>query len=176
MASNDEKGVFKWRVENETGTNSKEGSTSDVGCGVREKVDNTRSDTFVCLCGLYMLVQRGIQESIYGNLNKLTLKSMWNNYEFDFAVKNSIGSSRGIVAMWYVNYFSRSASWEGEGYLAVLGNWLNITIRCLFIIVYAPQDQRRKRKLWYDLDHLISAHNSFTIVLGDFNEVRSADE
>ncbi|GJW71086.1 RNA-directed DNA polymerase, eukaryota, reverse transcriptase zinc-binding domain protein, partial [Tanacetum coccineum] len=75
-----------------------------------------------------------------------------------------------------VTYFSRSTSWEGEGYLALLGNWLHIPIPCLFIIVYAPQDQWRKRKLWNDLDQLISAHNSFTIVLGDFNEVRSPEE
>ncbi|GKB11089.1 cytochrome P450, partial [Tanacetum coccineum] len=44
-----------------------------------------------------------------------TLKSMWNNSEFDFAIKNSVGNSEGIVAMWDETYFSRSASWEGEG-------------------------------------------------------------
>ncbi|GJU10200.1 RNA-directed DNA polymerase, eukaryota [Tanacetum coccineum] len=33
-----------------------------------------------------------------------------------------------------------------------------------------------KDKLWYDLTTIISDHNSFSIVLGDFNEVRTASE
>ncbi|GJZ80757.1 cytochrome P450, partial [Tanacetum coccineum] len=41
---------------------------------------------------------------------------------------------------------------------------------------YAPQDQRRKRKLWKDITQLISIHNTLTILLGDFNEVRNVDE
>nr|GFA06055.1 cytochrome P450 [Tanacetum cinerariifolium] len=41
---------------------------------------------------------------------------------------------------------------------------------------YAPQEQRRKRKLWKDITQLFSIHNTLTIVLGDFNEVRNVDE
>nr|GEW61578.1 cytochrome P450 [Tanacetum cinerariifolium] len=51
---------------------------------------------------------------------------------------------------------------------------INIESPFLMIVVYAPQDQRRKDKLWYDLTTIILDHNSLSIVLGDFNEVRTA--
>nr|GEU83518.1 cytochrome P450 [Tanacetum cinerariifolium] len=84
----------------------------------------------------------GIQETMSGDLNKFTLKSMWNNSEFDFAIKYSVGNSGGIVAMWDVTYFSRLASWQGEGYLALLGNWLNIAIPCDFNEVRSAEERK----------------------------------
>ncbi|GKC51382.1 hypothetical protein Tco_1074127, partial [Tanacetum coccineum] len=59
--------------------------------------------------------QNDIQNIFTNETMSGDLKSMWNNSEFDFAIKNSVGNSEGIVAMWDVTYFSRSASWEGEG-------------------------------------------------------------
>ncbi|PWA49263.1 cytochrome P450 [Artemisia annua] len=44
------------------------------------------------------------------------------------------------------------------------------------VVVYAPQDQSNKIKLWNDLTTIIQNHNSLSIVLGDFNEVRSSAE
>lgn len=44
------------------------------------------------------------------------------------------------------------------------------------IIVYAPQDINKKKLLWNEITFIIIAANTFTIVLGDFNEVRSAEE
>ncbi|GJX94347.1 cytochrome P450, partial [Tanacetum coccineum] len=52
----------------------------------------------------------------------------------------------------------------------------NKDIQNILAKVYAPQDQRRKRKLWKDITQLISIHNTLTILLGDFNEVRNVDE
>ncbi|GKF25673.1 cytochrome P450, partial [Tanacetum coccineum] len=111
-----------------------------------------------------------------GDMNRLVLKSMWINSQFENVVKNSEGNSGGIVAIWDNTLFTLSSSLEGDGFLAIVGNWYNINIHCLIIIVYAPQDQRRKRKLWKDITQLILIHNNLTIVLGDFNEVRNVDE
>lgn len=44
------------------------------------------------------------------------------------------------------------------------------------IIVYAPQEPRKKRKLWKDLSNILDSHDQLSIVLGDFNEVRSTNE
>ncbi|GKA47256.1 putative RNA-directed DNA polymerase, eukaryota, reverse transcriptase zinc-binding domain protein [Tanacetum coccineum] len=111
-----------------------------------------------------------------GDMNRLVLKSMWKNSQFDYVVKNSDENSRGIVAIWDNTLFTLSSSLGGDGFLAIVGNWYNINIPCLFIIVYAPQDQRHKRKLWKDITQLISIHNTLTILPGDFNEVWNVDE
>ncbi|GJW18810.1 cytochrome P450 [Tanacetum coccineum] len=146
-------------------TNSKEGSTSNVSCGVRHKEDNIHSDTFVCLCGSIC----SCNEVSRSNNDMPELSSHSNEIDNTIVVGDAIGFGMTGKQNDMQNIFTNAVRLHGKvkGYLALLGNWLHIPIPCLFIIVYAPQDQRRKRKLWNDLDQSISAHNSFTIVLGD---------
>ncbi|GJW40621.1 cytochrome P450 [Tanacetum coccineum] len=118
----------------------------------------------------------GIQETMTGKLCNFDIQSMWHNSCFDFVYKKSEGKSGGIVAIWDTNFFSLSTRLEGDGYLALLGNWKNIREVCLLIIVYAPQDQRKKKKLWLDVTRIVVNHDSLSIVLGDFNEVRNESE
>ncbi|GJV36273.1 cytochrome P450 [Tanacetum coccineum] len=61
---------------------------------------------------------------------------------------------------------------EGEGYLAILGNWRNMDQPCLMVVVYAPQDYHDKKTLWNNLTRLLENQNNFSILIGDFNEVR----
>ncbi|GKD86312.1 putative RNA-directed DNA polymerase, partial [Tanacetum coccineum] len=101
---------------------------------------------------------------------------MWNNSQFDFSVKKPDGKSGGIVAIWDISYFTLSDTLSGDGFLALIGRWRNVNIPCIFVVVYAPQEQRLKKELWLKLSRLILNNNTLTIVLGDFNEVRSQTE
>ncbi|GJW45030.1 cytochrome P450, partial [Tanacetum coccineum] len=58
-----------------------------------------------------------------GDMNRLVLKSMWINSQFENVVKNSEGNSGGIVAIWDNTLFTLSSSLEGDGFLAIVGNW-----------------------------------------------------
>ncbi|GJZ85908.1 cytochrome P450 [Tanacetum coccineum] len=109
-------------------------------------------------------------------LDRFTIRSMWNNSHFDFVGKSSNEKSGGIVAIWDTSVFTLLNSLDGEGFLALQGRWKNISISCLIIVVYAPQDQKKKKKLWSELSRLILSHNSLPVVMGDFNEVRYANE
>ncbi|GJV36339.1 hypothetical protein Tco_1408816 [Tanacetum coccineum] len=84
-------------------------------------------------------------------------RSIWNNSYFDFVGKKSNGNSGGIAAIWDTSCFSLTTSVEGDGFIAIVGNWCNINIPCLLIVVYAP-------------------HNTLSIVFGDFNKVRNSTE
>ncbi|GKE24464.1 cytochrome P450, partial [Tanacetum coccineum] len=117
-----------------------------------------------------------LQETMTGEVDRFIIQSLWSNSLFDFDFKKAMGKSRGIVAVWDISCFTLVSTWEGDGYLALLGNWVNIDIPCLFIIVYAPQEQRLKRKLWLELTELILNHNTLSVILGDFNEVRAEFE
>lgn len=65
---------------------------------------------------------------------------------------------------------------DGDGYVAILGKWLEIDTYCLMIVVYAPQDHNKKDILWRELTNIINLSNTLSIVLGDFNEVRTGSE
>ncbi|GJW56442.1 putative ribonuclease H-like domain-containing protein, partial [Tanacetum coccineum] len=74
------------------------------------------------------------------------------------------------------SWFTVTESKKWDGYPAVLGNCCNIDSQCLMVIVYSPQGLRDKEMLWNDLTRLIDNPNDFSIILGDFNEVRSETE
>ncbi|GJX66823.1 RNA-directed DNA polymerase, eukaryota, reverse transcriptase zinc-binding domain protein [Tanacetum coccineum] len=46
----------------------------------------------------------------------------------------------------------------------------------MWIVVYAPQDLAGKIILWSSLDHLVDNWDGILVTMGDFNEVRAAEE
>nr|GEW41213.1 RNA-directed DNA polymerase, eukaryota [Tanacetum cinerariifolium] len=56
------------------------------------------------------------------------------------------------------------------------GDWIPNAKRYLIISVYAPQEFSKKRMLWSYLNHVIDSWSGETILMGDFNEVRSKEE
>ncbi|GJW91868.1 RNA-directed DNA polymerase, eukaryota [Tanacetum coccineum] len=61
---------------------------------------------------------------------------------------------------------------DDEGFLVLIGTWRSLEAPCLLVVVYAPQDHHEKQILWDNLSQLIANYNNFSILLGDFNEVR----
>ncbi|GJU73334.1 cytochrome P450 [Tanacetum coccineum] len=118
----------------------------------------------------------GLQETMSEEISNITVKSLWGNPFFDFATKPSNGKSGGILAIWDKRKFTPISSSIGDGFLAVLGWWQSVEVPCLFVVVYAPQNQRKKRKLWTDIESIIASHDTISIIMGDFNEVRNVAE
>nr|GEW67466.1 RNA-directed DNA polymerase, eukaryota [Tanacetum cinerariifolium] len=54
--------------------------------------------------------------------------------------------------------------------------WISNNSKVLIVVIYAPQSLSHKRVLWDYILSLIARWNGETIVIGDFNEVRSIDE
>jgi hypothetical protein len=128
------------------------------------------------LCSEHKVNFLGIQETMTGKLNRYVVQSMWNNSPFEFTHKHSYGKSGGILAVWDTTFFTMIDTMEGEGYLAILGKWRNLDQPCLMVVVYAPQDYHDKKALWDNLTRLLENHNNFSILIGDFNEVRYESE
>ncbi|GKE83826.1 RNA-directed DNA polymerase, eukaryota, partial [Tanacetum coccineum] len=61
-------------------------------------------------------------------------------------------------------------------FLAIMGTWTPTSTKLLVISVYAPQELSEKRELWGYLCSLIDRWDGETVVLGDFNEVRTEQE
>jgi hypothetical protein len=118
----------------------------------------------------------GIQESKYNKDDLSLIHSLWGNQSCDFAIKKADGNSGGIIAIWNTTMFKNHNVIEGDGYLAIYGEWIHFKTVCLMIVVYAPQEMGKKCSLWNTLNTLIIRFNTPTVVLGDFNEVRDESE
>ena len=119
------------------------------------------------LCNDQKVTFLGLQETMTGTFDRFTVQSLWNNTPFEFVYNESNGKSGGILAVWDTTHFSVTDSLKGDGYLALHGRLRNIDPSFLIVVVYAPQDNRDKIKLWNKLASLIENHNSFSILLGD---------
>ncbi|GJZ32761.1 RNA-directed DNA polymerase, eukaryota, reverse transcriptase zinc-binding domain protein [Tanacetum coccineum] len=118
----------------------------------------------------------GVQETLMTQVKLFHLKSMWGNYQFDFACSTAQGHSGGIVLLWDTAVFIKSNIHCGVNYVIVEGIWSGIIDICYFINVYALQDVEARKQLWEDITRYLSDKSGHFILFGDFNEVRFESE
>nr|GEY00804.1 RNA-directed DNA polymerase, eukaryota [Tanacetum cinerariifolium] len=109
------------------------------------------------------------------SIDLFSIKAMWGNLTFDYAISPSVGNSRGILCVWDPNLFIKEHVSSSDYFLAGMGTWTPSS-KLLVISVYAPQELTEKRVLLDYLCSLIDRWEGETIILGDFNEVRSNHE
>nr|GEW11214.1 RNA-directed DNA polymerase, eukaryota [Tanacetum cinerariifolium] len=63
-----------------------------------------------------------------------------------------------------------------DNYVVVEGLWIPTGSRLMWIAVYAPQNNSSKITLWSSLTNHIANWNGSSVIMGDFNEVRVAEE
>ncbi|GJU33149.1 RNA-directed DNA polymerase, eukaryota [Tanacetum coccineum] len=105
-------------------------------------------------------------------------------YKMDGCLKdleNIIGNhgdsnSGGILCIWEASVFKKEFVTISDNFVAIYGSWCSNNSKLLIVVVYAPQSSACKRLLWEYISSLITRWNGETIVMGDFNVVRSTDE
>ncbi|GJT77711.1 RNA-directed DNA polymerase, eukaryota [Tanacetum coccineum] len=102
--------------------------------------------------------------------------ALWGNLTFDHAASPSVGNSGGILCVWDRNLFIKEHVSSSDYFLAIMGTWTPSSTKLLVISVYAPQELTEKRDLWDYLCSLIDRWDGETVILGDFNEVRTNHE
>ncbi|GKB04452.1 RNA-directed DNA polymerase, eukaryota, partial [Tanacetum coccineum] len=106
----------------------------------------------------------------------MDVKFLWGNSNYDFACSDSLGNSGGILCVWEASIFRKDNVTISDNFIAIYGTWLPTNSKILFVVVYAPQHGSRKRMLWDYISTILGRWNGESIVMGDFNEVRSSDE
>ncbi|GKC50994.1 RNA-directed DNA polymerase, eukaryota, partial [Tanacetum coccineum] len=117
-----------------------------------------------------------IQETKMLTVSHMDVKFMWGNSNYDFVCSDSLGNSGGILCIWEASIFKKDYVTISDNFIAIYGTWLPSNSKILFIVVYAPQQATYKRCLWDYLSTIIGRWNGESIVMGDFNEVRTSDE
>nr|GEX85975.1 RNA-directed DNA polymerase, eukaryota [Tanacetum cinerariifolium] len=92
------------------------------------------------------------------------------------AMGEAVGNSGGILCVGEAKVFKKDYATISDNFVAIYGTWLPSNSKILFVAIYAPQQASCKRVLWEYVSTLIGRWNGETIILGDFNEVRSIDE
>ncbi|GKD47907.1 RNA-directed DNA polymerase, eukaryota [Tanacetum coccineum] len=95
---------------------------------------------------------------------------------FDHVVGSSVGCSGGILCMWNPNMFVKEQVSTCDYFVALMGTWAPTSFKLLIISVYAPQELNERRDLWDYLRTIIDRWEGDTVIMGDFNEVRSEHE
>ncbi|GJY67133.1 RNA-directed DNA polymerase, eukaryota [Tanacetum coccineum] len=117
-----------------------------------------------------------IQETKMQKIDLFSIKALWGNFCFDYALCSSIGFSGGILCVWDPRLFVKDNVTVSDSFLAVSGTWVPSSTKLLIISVYAPQELSDRKMLWDYFHHLIDSWDGECVILGDFNEVRSEHE
>nr|GEW96418.1 RNA-directed DNA polymerase, eukaryota [Tanacetum cinerariifolium] len=91
-------------------------------------------------------------------------------------IEASLGASGGILCIWEATIFKKDNVTISNNFIAIYETWLPNNSKILFIVVYAPQQTSSKRIMWDYISALLGRWNRDSIIMGDFNEVRSIDE
>nr|GEX63552.1 RNA-directed DNA polymerase, eukaryota [Tanacetum cinerariifolium] len=75
-----------------------------------------------------------------------------------------------------VTIFKKDYVTVSDKFIVIYGTWIPNNSKVLIVVIYAPQSLSHKRVLWDYISSLIARWNGETVVMGDFNEVRSIDE
>nr|GEW32371.1 RNA-directed DNA polymerase, eukaryota, reverse transcriptase zinc-binding domain protein [Tanacetum cinerariifolium] len=89
---------------------------------------------------------------------------------------DSLGNSGGILCIWEATIFKKENVTISDNFIVIYDSWLPNNAKILFIAVYAPQQASSKSILWDYISVLLNCLNCKTIVMGDFNEVRSSEK
>ncbi|GJQ94396.1 RNA-directed DNA polymerase, eukaryota [Tanacetum coccineum] len=128
------------------------------------------------LCSKHKINFLALQETKMEYVDLFTIKRCWGNLSFDHAVSSSVGNSGGIICVWDSHMFVKDHVSTSDYFLAIFGTWTPTASKLLVISVYAPQDMSEKRDLWVYLSSMINRWDGETVVMGDFNEVRTEHE
>ncbi|GJV74764.1 RNA-directed DNA polymerase, eukaryota [Tanacetum coccineum] len=113
--------------------------------------------------------KQGIQETHSLKIDSFKAKSLWGNFQFDYAVCPSSGRSGCLVSIWDPNVF---IIFPSENLLIVEGIWTSSHLQCFMINVYAPQEDRKKETLWHNILDFKDRNPGHYFIFGDFNVVR----
>nr|GEX48982.1 RNA-directed DNA polymerase, eukaryota [Tanacetum cinerariifolium] len=109
-------------------------------------------------------------------ISYMDVKFIWGNSNFQVVTSDSVGNSRGILCVWEQSIFKKDGVSVSDNFIALYGTWLPNNTKILIVVIYAPQSIALRRTLWEYISVLINRWNGETLVLGDFNEVRSEEE
>nr|GEV91539.1 RNA-directed DNA polymerase, eukaryota [Tanacetum cinerariifolium] len=102
------------------------------------------------------------EEAKIESIELVTIKTLWDNSSFDYALSSSLGSSGGVFCDWEPTLFAKDNVTSSDNFLHVMGTWVPSSSKLLIISVY--KDLTENRVLWD------------CVIIGNFNDVRTEQD
>nr|GFC93434.1 RNA-directed DNA polymerase, eukaryota [Tanacetum cinerariifolium] len=152
---------------------SQESHVNESSCGIS-------SFNFPCNTGkggsILDVLDDMIRETKMDSITHMDVKFMWGNSNYQYITSDSVGNSGGILCVWEDSIFKKDSVSVSDNFIALFGTWLPSNSKVLIVVIYAPQSPILKRILWEYISGMIVRWYVESIVLGDFNKVRSEEE
>nr|GEX24130.1 RNA-directed DNA polymerase, eukaryota [Tanacetum cinerariifolium] len=117
-----------------------------------------------------------LQETKMDSITHMDVKFMWGNSSYQYVTSDLVGNSGGILCVWEDSIFKKDTVSVFDNFIALFGTWLPSNSKVLIVVIYDPQSHVLKRIFWEYISGMIIRWYGESIVLGDFNEVRSEEE
>nr|GEV14910.1 RNA-directed DNA polymerase, eukaryota [Tanacetum cinerariifolium] len=136
----------------------------------------TKKEWIKALANSFKLNVLAIQETKMTRVSDMDVKFLLGNSNYDYVCSDSLGSSGGILCIWEALVFKKDNVTVSDNFIAIYGTWLPSNFKILFVAIYAPQRVLCKKNLLDYISIILGRWNGETIIMGDFNKVRSSDE
>nr|GEZ30347.1 RNA-directed DNA polymerase, eukaryota [Tanacetum cinerariifolium] len=164
-------GASSFRIPSAMG---KGGSILDILDGMIRVGQAMRYDMKGCSKDIERII--ALPETETDSISHMDVKFIWRNSNYQFVCSDSVGNSGGILCAWEDSIFKKDSVSVADNFIALYGTWLPKNSKVLILVFYAPQYPVLKRILWNYISGWIAQWHGESIVMGDFNEVRSKEE
>lgn len=117
-----------------------------------------------------------IQEAKMADPPSWFLSQFWGISRFEATFVNSEGIAGGLICWWDPSCFRMTDLIKTRHCLVVTGILTHHNLVVNIANIHAPNDAVRRREFWVQLLQFRQQLSGLWVMLGDFNEVRTADE
>ena len=118
-----------------------------------------------------------IQETKKETIDRSICQALWGDTEVNWEAQPSLNTAGGILYIWSEKSFVLERKVIGNGFLLLIGMWLQEAVRVHIVNIYSPCDIHNKRLLWDNIKQIKSpASGGLWCMVGDFNSIRQPAE
>lgn len=118
-----------------------------------------------------------LQETKMEGVDRSVCSMLWEGDEFEWASKDAVGRSGGLIVLWNRECFEVVSVFTGSNFLGLEGFWGKDRVPISMVNVHAPCDFRGKKLLWDELVGLMESRGGDKwCIIGDFNSIKAPCE
>ena len=118
-----------------------------------------------------------LQETKKEMVDKPMCQALWGNVDVNWEMLPATNSAGGILCLWSDKSFRLQRKIIGNGFILMVGEWIQEAQMITLVTIYSPCDIHNKRILWDSVKQLRqSMEGGLWCIMGDFNSIRGPDE
>ena len=110
-------------------------------------------------------------------IDRSICQALWGDNEINWEAQPASNAAGGILCIWSEKSFVLERKVIGNGFIMLIGTWLQEAERVHIVNIYSPCDIQNKRLLWDSIKQLKTpTSGGLWCIVGDFNSIRQSAE